>query len=117
MEHDRLSALLRDMAALPEFAGIAHPSPTMCGASGNTPLHVMARRGDRDAVRCLLESGGDPNAAGEHGRTPLHEALESKHVQVARMLVAAGSGLDAADRNGVTAREMIRAVPLWEGES
>jgi hypothetical protein len=117
MDHARLSALLKEMAALPDFAGVAHPCATMCGPNGNTPLHLMALRGDREAVQLLLECGGDPNAVGDHGRTPLHDALSAQHLQVARMLVAAGGALDATDSNGVTPREMIKTVPLWEGES
>ena len=112
---DRLSAVLREIAALPDFSGIAHPSVTMRGRTGDTPLHVASLRGDREAVRALLEGGADPNAAGEHGDTPLHGALEQKCVQVARILIAAGGSLDARNGAGVMARELIRDLPLWEG--
>ncbi|HEX4857668.1 MAG TPA: ankyrin repeat domain-containing protein [Usitatibacteraceae bacterium] len=117
METDRLDALLKEIAALADFASTAVPSATMCGAKRNTPLHVVALRGDTRAVRLLLDAGADPNAADDRGHTPLHEALANQHVQVARMLVAAGSSLDAADSNGVSARQMIQSIPLWEGDS
>lgn len=117
MDGDLLSAVIREIGNLPEFAGITPPSATMRNATGNSPLHVAATRGDREAVRVLLEAGADPNAVGEVGCTPLHRALEQKHVQVARMLVVAGGSLDVRNSDGVTAREMARDVPIWEGES
>ena len=82
-----------------------------------TPLHVAALRGDRNAVRHLLDAGADPNAVDEGGCTPLHEALKHPHLQVARMLLAAGAKLDAKNREGVSPREMARLLPLWEGEN
>ena len=117
MESDRLSAVLSEIATLPDFAGVEVPSVTMCSSAGNTPLHVAAIRGDRNAVLLLLESGAEPNAVGEGGCTPLHEALAQQHVQVARMLVAAGSQLDIKNHDGVTPRDMAKTIPLWEGEN
>ena len=84
------------------------------GAS--TPLHSAATSGDRQAVRTLLDGGADPNACDDRGCTPLHFALKEKHLQVARMLIAAGASLDTADGDGVTARELAKAVCLWEAE-
>jgi ankyrin repeat protein len=84
------------------------------GAS--TPLHTAATSGDRQAVRALLEGGADPNACDDQGCTPLHSALEHKHLQVARMLIAAGASLDTANGAGVTARDLAKAVCLWEAE-
>ena len=117
MESDRLSAVLSEIAKLPDFAGVDVPSVTMRSSAGNTALHVAATRGDRNAVHLLLEAGAEPNAVGEGGSTPLHEALAQQHVQVARMLVAAGSQLDAKNHDGVTPRDMAKTIPLWEGEN
>lgn len=114
MGSNRLSAVLSELAKLPDFAGVASPSLTMRSPAGNTPLHVAATRGDTQSVRVLLEEGADPNAVGEHGCTPLHQALKQEHLQVARILVAAGASLDAKDGAGVTCRDMTKVVSLWE---
>ena len=117
MTADRLSAVLGEIAALPDFSGVDAPAVTMRSPAGSTPLHVAALRGDRNAVRLLLDAGADSNAVGEGGCTPLHEALKHPHLQVARMLVAAGGQLDAKNRDGVSPREMARSLPLWESEN
>lgn len=116
-DSDSLRAVLGEIAMLPDFAGVDVPSVTMRSPAGNTPLHVAATRGDRNAVRLLLEAGADPNAAGERGCTPLHLALEGQHVQVVRMLVAAGGQLDTRNHDGVTPRDMAKSIPLWESEN
>lgn len=91
--------------------------PPMRPPAGTTPLHAAALRGDRNAVRQLLDAGADPNAVDELGCAPLHEALKHPHLQVARMLVAAGGQLDTKNRDGASPREMARGFSLWEGEN
>src|SRR5262245_11245554 len=64
---------------------------------GWTALHSAAQSGDLNAVRSLLEQGGDPNAREEgDNTTPLHWAAAGRHVDVARALLDAG-----ADVHGV----------------
>lgn len=57
-------------------------------------LHLMAKRGDADAVRWLLAHGADPNAGWMHYDarvTALHLACFGDSVDVARELLAAGA--------------------------
>jgi len=42
------------------------------------PLHVASALGNRDAVRLLLDAGGDPGARDRRGRTPLHIAKHNR---------------------------------------
>ena len=62
--------------------------------NGEGALHLMAKRGNINAVTWLLEHGADPNALWSHWGalvTPLHLATLSGHVEVARVLLDAGA--------------------------
>lgn len=57
-------------------------------------LHLMAKRGDAEAVRWLLGRGADPNARWDHydaSVTALHMAAWGGHVDAARALLEAGA--------------------------
>jgi ankyrin repeat protein len=57
-------------------------------------LHVMAKRGDTEAVHWLLDHGADPNALWSHWDaevTPLHLAAAQGHTDVIRLLLDAGA--------------------------
>jgi ankyrin repeat protein len=57
-------------------------------------LHLLAKRGDADAVRWLLDRGADPNARWSQWDAevaPLHLAAAEGHVEVVRLLLEAGA--------------------------
>ncbi len=63
-------------------------------------LHLLAKRGDVDGVRWLLDRGADPNARWSHWDadvTPLHLAAAQGHVEVVRLLLAAGADPSVRD--------------------
>lgn len=64
------------------------------------PVADAAMRGDLEAVRTLLERGGDPNAAQGDGMTGLHWAAEQGSEELARVLVDAGATLEPRTRLG-----------------
>jgi ankyrin repeat protein len=63
-------------------------------------LHLLAKRGDVQAVQWLIERGADPNARWSHWGaqvTPLHLAVMGGHSDVARVLLEAGANAAIRD--------------------
>jgi uncharacterized protein len=69
-------------------------------AAFESPVADAAKRGDRAAVKTLLQQGADANAAHGDGMTALHWAATHGDAEMARMLVVAGARLEAVTRNG-----------------
>ena len=72
----------------------------LVAVQSETPVADAAQRGDTDAVRELLQSGGDVNAAHGDGMTALHWAAQRGDVELAQMLLYAGANVQATTRNG-----------------
>jgi ankyrin repeat protein len=82
-EYDLADQLLREESTL-----IAANSP-----DGGV-LHLLAKRGDVDGVRWLIQHGADVNQRWSHwdaGVTPLHLASAFGHADVVRLLLASGA--------------------------
>ena len=86
---------------------------------GDTPLHVMAWRSDRHAVKLLIESGADIDAIGDMSETPLHIATRKGDKEIVDMLLAAGAtteirsefnetALEAAEKAGGEIRKLFK---------
>jgi ankyrin repeat protein len=73
---------------------------------GDTPLHIMAMRGDRYAVQLLLDAGADVNALGDMSCTPLYLAVSYKHASCVELLLAHGANPDTASELGFTPRTL-----------
>src|SRR4051812_8232322 len=79
---------------------------TVCGialvhaAPSNSPVADAAMRGDRQAVRALLQQGADVNAAQGDGMTALHHAAERGDAELTAMLLYAGANVSATTRIG-----------------
>ena len=79
-------------------ARIVHMSPASANEEG--VLHLMAKRGQVDAVRWLLSHGANPNAQWSHWGalvTPLHLAALGNHADVAHALLDAGADVTIRD--------------------
>ena len=71
-------------------------------ALASPPLVDAARRGDRNAVRTLIDAGGDVNAPDADGTTALQLAVLADDGESVRLLLHAGARVNAANRYGVT---------------
>jgi ankyrin repeat protein len=88
------------------FAILALPLALLAAASaaaGSGPaLADAAERGDRAAVRAILERGGDASGAQADGMTALHWAAYRDDAETAKLLIGAKADVRAANRYGVT---------------
>jgi ankyrin repeat protein len=76
---------------------------------GDTPLHIMAMRGDRYAIQLLLDAGADVNALGDMSCTPLYLAVTYKHTSCVELLLTCGANPDTASELGYTPRTLATA--------
>jgi ankyrin repeat protein len=77
-EHDRVVRALLARGA----------SAALAAASGVTPLHLAAARGNRALAELLLAHGADPRAAMDDGAQPHEIAASRGHADVAAWLAA-----------------------------
>ena len=63
-------------------------NPNVVAASGNTPLHVAAMRGLRDAAAELLAHGARVDTVDARGRLPVDWARANGHAELAAMLAS-----------------------------
>ena len=54
-------------------------------ANNNTPLSEAGAGGGVEAIRLLINLGGNPNAKGQYGRTPLYRAAFAGHLEAAKV--------------------------------
>jgi len=76
---------------------------------GDTPLHMVTRWGDAEAVAALLAAGAEVNAIGEKGQTALFFAGST---DVADLLLAAGADPGIIDEFSHSAETFLRSVGL-----
>ncbi|XP_021058154.1 60 kDa lysophospholipase [Mus pahari] len=83
--------------------------------SGQTPLHVAARRGHAAVVTMLLQRGADVDACNEDGQSPLLLAVRGRHQSVIGLLRAAGARLSPQELEDV-GTELCRLASRADGE-
>jgi len=67
---------------------------TARNAGGNTPLHIAAWNGQRDAVQFFMATIEDLNPKNKAGKTPIQLTAEDGHKSVAEMLLRRGVECD-----------------------
>ena len=76
--------------------------------TGDTALHIVTARRDRDWLNFLLYRGADPNKANNKGERPLGVAVGLDWIDGAQLLIAKGARVDDPGAQGETA--LIAAV-------
>ncbi|CAH1796077.1 unnamed protein product [Owenia fusiformis] len=66
------------------------------------PLHVFAKRGNRDLVSVVLSRGVDINAVDNVGRTALHHCAFYGYAKLTRLLLENDVNMDVRDSSGKT---------------
>lgn len=56
-----------------------------------TPLHLVAERGNWELVKLFLQHGANPKKQDRWGRTPLHHAAQHNHVPMIKTLIRFGA--------------------------
>lgn len=75
-------------------------------SDGDTPLHLAALWGDRNAAKILLEAGVNIDARGDMSCTPLYYSVMGGHAQVAEFLLQNGADPDAESELGFSPRSL-----------
>src|SRR5215510_9449721 len=71
-------------------------------AAGRSEVADAVMKGDRAALRTLLQQKADVNATQVDGATALHWAVYRDDVEAATLLLAAGAKANVANREGIT---------------
>ncbi|MGA2879318.1 MAG: ankyrin repeat domain-containing protein [Bryobacteraceae bacterium] len=84
----------------PQTRITAEPRPKDRHIGGFTPLLYVARQGDVECAKALIEGGADINMYTRDRETPLVLALENQHFDLAKYLISAGADSDKWDLYG-----------------
>jgi ankyrin repeat protein len=95
-------------------------APNVGPENPSTPLHLAARRGQKDLVAMMLRWNAPVNIRDYHNRTPLHIAAENGHADVVDTLLQNSASVVAEDTKRRTAMFLacacghkITARQLW----
>jgi ankyrin repeat protein len=82
------------------------------GVKRCTPLHMAARRGNREVAQALLDCGADVEARDSQGETPLRRAVNCNKIQVAELLLARGADVRSVGSKGLTPLHAAKSEPM-----
>ncbi|TRY96989.1 hypothetical protein DNTS_001428, partial [Danionella cerebrum] len=70
--------------------------------TGESPLHILTKKGRFEAAMTLLTHGADPNIKGQDGNTALHLAMKLDHMDLIKALMVFGADVEVHNEFGET---------------
>ncbi|XP_072320137.1 85/88 kDa calcium-independent phospholipase A2 isoform X2 [Eucyclogobius newberryi] len=70
--------------------------------TGESPLHILTKRGRFEASMVLLTHGANPNLKGQNGDTALHLAMKMDHMDLIKALIVFGADVRSHNDLGET---------------
>jgi ankyrin repeat protein len=77
-------------------------------------LFSVAKKGNLDTIKQILDKGKDINITDNKGHTLLHIAAMEGHVEIVKYLIANKIGMDKLDNNGCSAFEIACGQDFYE---
>lgn len=109
---------VRDSKANDVLTALNKPGQTVVNTrdvtSGETALHIVARRGDIPYANTLLQKGADPNLKDFKGNTPMMLAVEAGQTSMVNLLSLGRANPNIGNTSGET--PLIRAVQRRDAE-
>jgi ankyrin repeat protein len=96
-----MEALKMDLKRVLGYCVVVLISAASLRAAGAADLADAVMKGNKDAVRTLLQKKADVNATQVDGTTALHWAVRADDLDTADLLIRAGANVSAANREGV----------------
>src|SRR5213594_1504381 len=79
---------------------------TLILGAGRSDIADAAMKGDKAAIRSLIQQKADVNAPQMDGATAVHWAVYRDDLEILDLLTAAGARVDIANREGITPLHM-----------
>ncbi|KAK7929199.1 hypothetical protein WMY93_005594 [Mugilogobius chulae] len=70
--------------------------------TGESPLHILTKKGRFEASMVLLTHGANPNLKGQNGDTALHLAMKMDHMELIKALIVFGADVESHNDLGET---------------
>uniref|UniRef100_H3C1P0 phospholipase A2 n=1 Tax=Tetraodon nigroviridis TaxID=99883 RepID=H3C1P0_TETNG len=70
--------------------------------TGESPLHIMTKKGRFEAAMVLLTHGANANLKGQDGNTALHLAMKLDHIELIKALIVFGADVEIHNDLGET---------------
>ncbi|XP_028829087.1 85/88 kDa calcium-independent phospholipase A2 isoform X2 [Denticeps clupeoides] len=70
--------------------------------TGESPLHILTKKGRFEAAMVLLTHGADANIKGQDGNTALHLAMKMDHMDLIKALIVFGADVEIHNDLGET---------------